>query len=40
MTIPACVRQVLVLIIHVALIARNRLMRADKQIVRVRVIER
>ena len=40
MTIPACVRQILVLIIHVTLIARDRLMCADKRVVGVGVIER
>ncbi len=40
MTIPACVRQVLILIVHVTLIARYRLMRTDKRVVRVCMIER
>ncbi len=40
MTIPAGVRQILVLIIHVTLIARNRLMCTDKRVAGVRVIER
>lgn len=40
MAIPACVRQILILIIHVTLIARNRQMRADKRVVCIRVVKR
>lgn len=39
MTIPACVRQVLILIIHVALIARYRLMCPDEWERRVAVVK-